>query len=77
MSATAVSRVSASDLQSIVDELLLARTRLLDDEQRAEIAELTRATFEAADGDSNDDEIAALQAFRDDVLVMLGIAESE
>lgn len=45
----------------------------LTQSQRDELAELARQTFEAAEGDSNDEEIEALQEFRDVALDVLGI----
>lgn len=41
--------------------------------RRAALRALALATFAAADGDSNDVEIEALQAFRDEALAELGI----
>jgi len=41
------------------------------------LIELAEATFVAADGDSNDEEIEALQDFRDVALEVLGIEVTE
>lgn len=49
----------------------------LTQSQRDELAELARQTFEAAEGDSNDEEIEALQEFRDVALDVLGIETDE
>ena len=45
----------------------------LTQSQRDELAELARQTFEAAEGDSNDEEIETLQKFRNLTLDVLGI----
>lgn len=45
----------------------------LNDGEFSEITSLAETTFEAADGDSNDEEIQALQDFRDRALEMLFI----
>lgn len=64
----------ASDVQAIVDELVLTRARVVSALDLAELADLAAETFELAEGDSNDDEIEALQGFRDAALAALKIA---
>lgn len=49
----------------------IARLTLIDEAAQKEIAGLIEATFAAADGDSNDDEIEVLQAARDRLAALI------
>ena len=49
----------------------IARLTLIDEAAQKEIAGLIEATFAAAEGDSNDDEIEVLQAARDRLAALI------
>lgn len=66
--------LEADDVQALVDELVLTRSRVVSALDLAELADLAAETFELAEGDSNDDEIEGLQSFRDAALAALKIA---
>lgn len=47
----------------------------LNEEEESQVRQLIDATFDAAEGGSNDEEIAALQACRDLLAGMIGYGE--